>query len=383
MTLQRRELIKTHNGKIAWSSPLLPRELVTLGAREYWFSLSDYRFIEKTSDRLWGANNTTHLPSTKRYVDTFPATWSESYDGEGNVKPSEYTMGRLYQGRYGKHNTIDNIEYNPIYWGVQRSLIGFDAKKIQESIKGARIEKIELYLKNEHFWYAKGGRAAIVPHSFANKPNKFNYYPSNIANVYFTKGQGQWVILPDTLGTLLKNGTISGFGLYRNTQQLDYYGYFSGANSANRPMLRVTYTKNIYISNTGDGYLTDEPKPSEPKRVTYTVKNGDSLWSISTKYGVTVSQLQEWNSLSGTLIHPGDVLSIYRKTESSSTPAAVPKYTSVKRGEGLVQVTERLMRQGLLSQDFNTARLTLMNLNGFTTSAPMLHPGDQIMYSRS
>lgn len=380
MALQRRELIKAPNGNTAWSYPLLPRELVSLGVGEHWFSISSYNIVEKRGEK-WELSS-PNPETTKTYVDTFPATWSESYDGEGAVKPSQYTMGRLYQGRYGRHNTIDNIEYNPIYWGVQRSLIGFDTKRIQERLKGARIQKIELYLKNEHFWYAKGGRAAIVSHSFSNKPNKFNY-SREVANVRFQKGQGQWVILPDTLGTLLKNGTTNGFGLFRNTQQLDYYGYFSGANSANRPVLRVTYIKNIYVSDTGDEYLTDEPKPSEPKRVTYTVKNGDSLWSISTKYGVTVSQLQEWNNLSGTLIHPGDVLSIYRKTESSSTPAAVPKYTSVQRGEGLVQVTERLMRQGLLSQDFNTARLTLMNLNGFTTSAPMLHPGDQIMYSRS
>ena len=382
MTLQRRELVKLNNGAMSWTPySTFVHELATLFDREYWTLVTNYKVVEKLGSR-WTYSSPDPV-TTKTYVDTFPATWSESYDGDGNVKPAEYTMGRLYQGRYGKYNTIDNIQYNPIYWGVQRSLIGFDTKKIQANIKGARIQKIELYLKNEHFWFAEGGRAAIISHSFANKPNKFNYYPSNIANAPFKKGQGKWVTLPDTLGTLLKNGTISGFGLYRNTQQLQYYGYFSGANSANRPMLRITYTKNIYVSNTGKEYLTNEPKVEEPKRTTYTVKSGDSLWGISTKYGVTVSQLQEWNNLSGTLIHPGDVLSIYRETDSSSVPAAVPKYTSVQRGEGLVQVTERLMRQGLLSQDFHTARLTLMNLNGFTSSAPMLHPGDQIMYSRS
>ena len=380
MVFSRKELVRTSNGNPLWLPFFSIYELTTIGAMENWFVLPSYKIIEKRGNK-WELSS-PNPETTKTYVDTFPATWSESYDGTRKVKPSQYTMGRLYQGKYGKHNTIDNIEYNPIYWGIQRSLIGFDTKKIQERLKGARIQKIEIFLQNEHFWYAKGGRAAIISHSFSNKPNEFNY-SREVANVPFKKGQGKWVILPDTLGTLLKNGTITGFGLFHNAPKLDYYGYFSGANSANRPVLRVTYIKNIYVSNTGDEYLTDEPKPSEPKREKYTVKSGDSLWSISTKYGVTVSQLQEWNNLSGTLIHPGDVLSIYRKTESSSTPAAVPKYTSVKQGEGLVQVTERLMRQGLLSQDFNTARLTLMNLNGFTTSAPMLHPGDQIMYSRS
>ena len=385
MTVWRSELIQSASGNKYWSRHTQAKELVNIGSKEYWWTLPSYNIVQKKGEkwRVTYPNPTTPITSTtKTYVDTFPATWSESYDGDGKVKPSQYTMGRLYQGRYGRHNTIDNIQYDPIYWGVQRSLIGFDTKKLQASLKGANIQKIELYLKNEHFWYAKGGRAGIVSHSFSSKPNKFNFV-SSVVDAGFTKGQGKWVILPHTLGTHLKNGTMTGFGLYRNTQQLDYYGYFSGANSSNRPMLRVTYTKNTYISNTGKEYLTDKPTNSEPKTTTYKVKSGDSLWSISTKYGVTVSQLQEWNNLSGALIHPGDVLSIYRKTETTSRPAAVPKYTSVQRGEGLVQVTERLMRQGLLSQDFNTARLTLMNLNGFTSSAPMLHPGDRIMYSRS
>lgn len=377
MSLVTKELIKLPDGRTLWTGIADYRELVMTGSQAQWQLLSKYNVIEKVDGR-WAASKLV----SKTYVDTFPATWSESYDGDGKVKPSEYTLGRLYQGRYGRYNTIENIQYNPIYWGVQRSLIGFDTGKIQGNLKGSQIQKVELFLKNEHFWYAKGGRAAIISHSFASKPNRFNF-SSSVADSAFVKGQGKWITLPVSQGTLLKNGSISGFGLFKNSSDLDYYGYFSGATSSNRPILRVTYTKNIYVSDTGEEYITDEPKQEEPKRTTYKVKSGDSLWSISTKYGVTVSQLQEWNSLSGTLIQPGDILSIYLKTPSSSVPAAVPKYTSVRAGEGLVQVTERLMRQGLLSQDFNTARLTLMNLNGFTSSAPMLHPGDQIMYSRS
>ena len=181
MVLPRRELTQLPDGRKSWSLTMQPKELVNIGNREHWLSLASYKIVEKLGTR-WGVSTTT----TKTYVDTFPATWSESYDGEGKVKPSQYTMGRLYQGRYGKYNTIDNIQYNPIYWGVQRSLIGFDAKKIQANLKGARIQKIELYLKNEHFWYAKGGRAAIVSHSFPNKPNKFNYTTS-VTDRYFYK----------------------------------------------------------------------------------------------------------------------------------------------------------------------------------------------------
>lgn len=377
MTLVTKELIQLPNGSKSWTGTAPYREMVVSKDQRSWRELPSLNVIEKVGDR-WAKT----VMVKKTYVDTFPATWSESYDRTGAIKPAAYTLGRLYQGRYGRHNTIDNIWYDPIYWGVQRSLIGFNAKEIQEKLKGSTIQKVELYLKNEHFWYVRGGRASIVSHSFANKPYRFNH-KSSVANSAFAKGQGKWVELPLSQGNLLRNGSISGFGLFRNATDLNYYGYFSGATSRNKPVLRITYSKNIYVSYTGEEYLTDEPKNNEPKRVTYTVKKGDSLWSISNRYGVTVSQLQEWNKISGSLIHPGDVLSIYQSTPTSSVPAAVPKYTSVRRGEGLVQVTERLMRQGLLSQDFSTARLTLMNLNGFTTSSPMLHPGDQIMYSRS
>lgn len=45
---------------------------------------------------------------------------------------------------------------------------------------------------------------------------------------------------------------------------------------------------------------------------TYTVKAGDSLGAIAARHGCTVKQLQEWNNLRGTVIHPGQKLKIQR-----------------------------------------------------------------------
>ena len=340
--------------------------------------------INKWNGSSWKEPYVPPVQTTQTHTQTYTATWSETYDGDGNVKRnSDEPSGnvRITQGKYGHNNTIDNIYYNPIYFGVQRGLIGFNNSRIQSDLSGSTIKKIEVYLYNEHFWYLAGGTASIIGHNFSNKPNKFNYVSSIKEERWNGRGSGKWITLPTSVGNDLRSGRITGLGVFKNSSDLNYYGHFTGASGSNPPKIRVTYTKNYYVYDTGKTIITNKPTVTQPKSQTYTVRSGDTLWGIAQHYNVTVSEIQTWNNLTSSLIHVGDVLSIYNSS-TSVAPASKPQYTSVIAGEGLVQVTERLMRQGLLSQDFSTARQTLMSLNGYTTSAPLLHPGDQVMYSR-
>jgi LysM repeat protein len=56
---------------------------------------------------------------------------------------------------------------------------------------------------------------------------------------------------------------------------------------------------------------TPEQHPSSPKNLTpdskgrIVIQNGDTLWKISRKYGVSVAQLKEWNGLTSDLIMTG------------------------------------------------------------------------------
>ncbi len=58
---------------------------------------------------------------------------------------------------------------------------------------------------------------------------------------------------------------------------------------------------------------TSRVSPAERRRVNYTVRNGDSLWTISRKFRVTVGDLKEWNtSLGGQrYLRPGQKLVMY------------------------------------------------------------------------
>ena len=67
---------------------------------------------------------------------------------------------------------------------------------------------------------------------------------------------------------------------------------------------RKNASRKITTSKTSNGTLSAGTK-------TYTVKNGDSLWSISQKFpGVTVENIKKWNDISGNKLKPGMKLKV-------------------------------------------------------------------------
>lgn len=52
-------------------------------------------------------------------------------------------------------------------------------------------------------------------------------------------------------------------------------------------------------------------KTQEKRMLTYQVQRGDSLSKIASTFGVSVSQLKEWNNVKGTLIYPGSRIKVW------------------------------------------------------------------------
>ena len=69
----------------------------------------------------------------------------------------------------------------------------------------------------------------------------------------------------------------------------------------------------------------------------YIVQSGDSLWSISKKYGISVDKLKDINNLSGNLLNVGQKLLI--KDTSSSDDVGV--YYTVKAGDTLYGIANK------------------------------------------
>ncbi len=76
-------------------------------------------------------------------------------------------------------------------------------------------------------------------------------------------------------------------------------------------------------------------------RLTYTVRRGDSLSRIANRHGVSLREMMQWNNLSNALIRPGDQLVVWTHRVPRSTPAPLRvdasgrKMHTVLRGETL------------------------------------------------
>ena len=96
-------------------------------------------------------------------------------------------------------------------------------------------------------------------------------------------------------------------------------------------------TKNVEVA---------EVKEQREKAVYHTVRRGETLSSIAEDYGVTVNDIREWNGLSGSSINAGQKLavdsSVAKKVSSKKSSDAVASTKhKVRRGETLASIAEK------------------------------------------
>lgn len=121
---------------------------------------------------------------------------------------------------------------------------------------------------------------------------------------------------------------------------------------------RLTVGQTLLIPGTS----SEVTPPSDT--TAYTVKNGDSLWSIANRYNTTVSALRSLNNLTSDSLSVGQVLRI-PTTTNGTTPSGDTIYT-VKSGDSLWNI----------ARNYNTTVDALMRYNNLTSN--LLSLGQQI-----
>lgn len=107
---------------------------------------------------------------------------------------------------------------------------------------------------------------------------------------------------------------------------------------------------------------------------THTVKSGESVWSISHKYGISIAKLKSLNGLKSNLIFPNQVLKVSgsssNKTKSRATSNSGSVYT-VKAGDSLSSIAAK----------YGTTYKKIMQLNGLNNY--LILPGQKLKVTGS
>ncbi|MBZ6253629.1 hypothetical protein KVH27_35350 [Streptomyces olivaceus] len=159
----------------------------------------------------------------RSYTKTYTASWSGSYANRSGY--NSYYGNKCLQGYYSGTN------------GTQAALIGFPSA-LATDLSGATIQKAEVYLYADHWYYASGGSAVIKAHSHTSRPAKFSS-DSDGKTVTWRRNEGKWV----DITSVFDSAKWRGIALDPNSTNRTYYGSFRGAGQTYPPKLRVTYTK--------------------------------------------------------------------------------------------------------------------------------------------
>lgn len=177
-------------------------------------------------------------PATKStYTKAYRATGTYSYYGGASTwgQPRNHN-GDLYQGWYSGASSTGA--------GSQTSFALFNGTQIASDTSGATINYCHLIMQNQHTWYDSGANLMV---GWSNNTSWGGAFPSgatlhpNYSQPHFNEGATQTVSISATLGRAFQSSGATALMFGDNsTENLDYYGYWTGGTS---PQLVINYTK--------------------------------------------------------------------------------------------------------------------------------------------
>lgn len=131
-----------------------------------------------------------------------------------------------------------------------------------------------------------------------------------------------------------------------------------------------------YASSTSNNKVTIDPD----KDITHTVRRGESLYSISRRYGVNISDLRNFNNLSynNDKIQVGQKLIIAKKTKSKDNEE--PQISDLKLPKIIKHTVKRGETLGKIADDYDVYVSTIKAENNLRTSR--IYPGQVLKITK-
>lgn len=290
----------------------------------------EYGFLDSTGDDVNQLKN-----NYKIYAEAVVDAVLE-YLSEANVYVVQkgdtlWTIAKKFNTSVDEIKKVNNLTSNALSVG----------QKLKIPTKEAIVEKDTYVVKSGDSLYAIAQKYGIT----VDELKKANNLTSNVLSV------GQVLKIP-TKETIPEKGIYvvkSGDSLYAIAQK---YGVtvdeIKRANNLTSNILSIGQTLIIPTTDT-------EPVADY---INYTVKSGDSLYSIAKQYNTTVDELIGFNSLPNTLLNPGQILKVPVKDSSVTKPQEDYITYTVKSGDSLYAI----------ARNYNTSVDSIMTLNNLKST---------------
>ena len=279
-----------------------------------------------------GGGNGAEIIYALRNNDKFAKKLATEFENAGqNVRkyyqrrlPSNPAKDYYYIMRDTPNNETVIVEYGFADTISDANLIKNDWEKLAEAVTKAIVEyaggKYVAPLDSNYYTVKSGDSLWSISRKFGvsvNELKKVNNLSSNLLSI------GQNLIIPGK-----KNNTSSNEYVVKKGDTL--YGI---ANKYNVSVDNLKSYNNLSTDSLSIGQIIKIPD-NKANSNEYVVKSGDSLYSISRKYGVSVDELMSVNNLKSTVLSVGQVLKIPNSGEVTNVI-----YT-VKKGDSLWSIAK-------------------------------------------
>jgi hypothetical protein len=132
--------------------------------------------------------------------------------------------------------------------GDQFSHVLMPFTRIRNDLRGARIDRVEFFIRNTHFWFNSGGWCIFGYGSRTSYQGATSLGNANAARWTMNQGQSTWRDLTGTLRNVVATNSFAMIQIGRSTDRtnpsdLNNYGIFTGGTGSNGPALRIRYTR--------------------------------------------------------------------------------------------------------------------------------------------